>query len=116
MGRLQGKVAIITGAGSGIGEATARRFAAEGAYLLVQSRQTSKAEATVAAIRDAGGTGAAIWDRTLSVNLLALALMRKYAIPHMVAGGGGSILFSGFGRSSQRDMLYTAYAAVKAGQ
>ena len=36
--RLKGKAAIITGAGSGLGEAIARRFAAEGAYLLVCDR------------------------------------------------------------------------------
>ncbi|CAM3675747.1 SDR family NAD(P)-dependent oxidoreductase [Brevibacillus invocatus] len=35
LGRLQGKVAIITGAGSGIGRATAERFAQEGAYLVL---------------------------------------------------------------------------------
>ena len=36
--RLQGKTAIITGAGSGIGEATARLFASEGASLAVIDR------------------------------------------------------------------------------
>src|SRR4051812_34998082 len=39
--RLQGKVAIITGAGSGIGRATARRFAAEGAKLVVGDKSDS---------------------------------------------------------------------------
>src|SRR3990172_2647316 len=37
-GRLAGKVAIITGATSGIGEATARRFATEGARLVIAGR------------------------------------------------------------------------------
>src|SRR5687768_2481497 len=43
-GRLEGKAIIITGATSGIGEATARRFAAEGARLLIAGRTVSKGE------------------------------------------------------------------------
>jgi NAD(P)-dependent dehydrogenase (short-subunit alcohol dehydrogenase family) len=44
-GRLESKVAIITGATSGIGEATARRFAQEGARLLIAGRTVAKGEA-----------------------------------------------------------------------
>lgn len=42
--RLEGKVAVITGATSGIGEATARRFAAEGANLVLAGRSVDKGE------------------------------------------------------------------------
>src|SRR5687768_5775933 len=48
--RLAGKVAIITGATSGIGEATARRFAAEGARLIIAGRTTEKGEALAKAL------------------------------------------------------------------
>lgn len=43
--RLQGKVAIITGATSGIGEATARRFVAEGATVIMAGRSSERGEA-----------------------------------------------------------------------
>ncbi len=43
-GRLEGKVAVITGATSGIGEATARRFAEEGPLLMVGARSVDKGE------------------------------------------------------------------------
>lgn len=43
--RLQGKIAIITGATSGIGEATARRFVAEGASVVIAGRSVERGEA-----------------------------------------------------------------------
>jgi len=55
MGRLSGKVAVITGAARGQGEAEARRFVAEGARVVLTSRQADLAEASAAEIRAAGG-------------------------------------------------------------
>jgi NAD(P)-dependent dehydrogenase (short-subunit alcohol dehydrogenase family) len=54
MGRLQDRVALVTGAGSGIGAASARLFAAEGARVVAFDRAEAVHE-TVAAIRAAGG-------------------------------------------------------------
>jgi 3-oxoacyl-[acyl-carrier protein] reductase len=55
MGLIDGKVAILTGSGRGIGAATARMFAAEGASVVVSDLDPTPAEETAAAIRAAGG-------------------------------------------------------------
>jgi NAD(P)-dependent dehydrogenase (short-subunit alcohol dehydrogenase family) len=56
---LEGKAAVVTGAGQGIGAALARALAAEGARVVVNDIQPERAEATVAAILSAGGSAVA---------------------------------------------------------
>jgi NAD(P)-dependent dehydrogenase (short-subunit alcohol dehydrogenase family) len=133
--RLQGKVAVITGGGSGIGLATARRFAAEGAavvcadidakagaaaadevggrFVAVDVTDETQVQALFQAAVDAYGgldvafnnagispadddsilaTGIDAWRRVQEVNLTSVYLCCKYAIPHMQARGGGSII------------------------
>lgn len=67
MGELEGRTALVTGASRGIGEAIARRFAAEGAAVAVAARSLGPhprlpgcLEETVRQIREAGGTAVAI--------------------------------------------------------
>ena len=55
MGMLDGKIAIITGSGRGIGAAAAHLFAAEGASVVVSDLDPNPAEETAGAIRNAGG-------------------------------------------------------------
>jgi NAD(P)-dependent dehydrogenase (short-subunit alcohol dehydrogenase family) len=58
--RLKDRVAVVTGAATGIGGATARRLAEEGARVLIVDLDEPAAAANVGAIRDAGGTADAL--------------------------------------------------------
>ncbi len=57
---LKGQVSIVTGGGRGIGRAIARRFAAEGAAVLVSARSTKEIDAVAGEIRASGGRAAAV--------------------------------------------------------
>ena len=135
--KLDGKVALITGAGTGIGAAIAERLVADGAKICITGRRqemldemarklpagtvlrcagdvtkfedvrrmvetalvfTGKLDVLVnnAAI-DPGGatvvdTDSELWHRVLETNLTGPFYLMKAAIPHMIEGGGGSII------------------------
>jgi len=59
-GALQGQVAIVTGAGRGIGHAVATALAREGAAVVLAARTRQQLAATAAAIRESGGAALAI--------------------------------------------------------
>jgi 3-oxoacyl-[acyl-carrier protein] reductase len=65
--KLQNKVCIITGAGQGIGLATAQRFAAEGAVVVVCDLRQADVDAAIAECRKAGGVAARSVGFVLSV-------------------------------------------------
>jgi len=135
--RLDGKVALITGAGSGIGAAIAARFVSDGAKICITGRRQEKldvlaqslpvgsvltcagdvtrledAERMVeralaftgkldvlvnnAAIDPGGSTvvdmDPELWHRVLDINLTGPMYLMKASIPHMMKGGGGSII------------------------
>lgn len=73
MTRLTGKVAIVTGAANGIGRASARRFAADGAAVALADIDVQAGEAAAAAIRADGG--AAIFKETDVTKRAAIAAL-----------------------------------------
>jgi meso-butanediol dehydrogenase/(S,S)-butanediol dehydrogenase/diacetyl reductase len=135
--RLDGKVALITGAGTGIGAAIAERFVADGAKICITGRRQEPLDQVaqslpggtvltcagdVAELEDAtrmvetalqftgtlevlvnnaaidpGGTTVVdtdpeLWHRVLETNLTGPMYLMKASIPHMIEGGGGSII------------------------
>ena len=101
-GRLEGKVCLITGAGSGIGQASARLFAREGAVVVVADVDDRGARVTVSQIRKAGGRGSAehvdVTDEADTVALVARVVKRLKRI---------DVLFNNAGISGVGDVLET---------
>ena len=87
MGRLDGKIAIITGAASGIGQATARRVAAEGARTVVADLNADGAKQVAEAISAAGGEATAV-----QADLAEVDSVRAMVEAAVTAYGGLDIL------------------------
>lgn len=157
--RLQGKVALITGGGTGIGAAVAEAFVREGASVCIAGRRREELEkvarnfpgsqvavcaADVSKLEDVqrmveaaaavGGrldivvnnaamgvpksvvdTDPKIWQQVLDTNLTAPFLVMKYAIPHMLRTGGGSIINVASVGAIRGLPFAAAYCATKAG-
>jgi ketoreductase RED2 len=89
MGRLDGKVALITGSSSGIGEATARLFDAEGASVVVNSASSVEAgEQVAASLRDGHYVQGDISDAGACEHLVASTMERFGRLDVLVNNAG----------------------------
>lgn len=98
--KLQGKVAIITGATSGMGRATALLFAREGAKVVVTGRNEERAQAVVEQIRQEGGEG-----MYLLVDAARPEEMKMVVDKTLEAYGNVDILFNNAGALSLSPLL-----------
>ena len=90
LGELSGKVALVTGAASGIGAATALALAARGAHVVCADIQS--AAATLSQLRDGGGVGYEDWDRVINTNLTGTFATLRAAWPLLKVGGHSSVV------------------------
>ena len=143
--RLYGKIAIVTGAGSGIGKATVDLFRREGATVIGADLKGADVDcdagddAQVKALVDkviadhgklhivfanagiSGGLASIFeqsvddWTEILRVNLIGPFLAIKHAAPHMAEAGGGSIICTASVAGLRSGAGSPAYSASKAG-
>ena len=156
--KLQGRIAMITRGGIGIGAAIAQRFVVEGARVCITGRRLEKLDAVLKGLPDGSGvpcagdvtrpedvdrmvstvidwggrldilvnnagvttTGAvadvdlATWQKTIDVNLTSAFLTMRASIPHMIKGGGGSIINISSEAALRCPPEFAAYRASKA--
>ena len=104
MSRIQGKLALITGASSGIGQSCARRFAADGANLVLWARRKERLDALAGELRGVGVTvhtaGVDVRDRAV-VFAAAESLLRDVGVPDILLNNAG--LAAGLAKTHEGD-------------
>jgi len=100
--RLNGKVAIVTGAGSGFGQGIAERFAAEGAKVIVNDVNAANGEKVAAAIRGSGGNA-----RFVQADVASGPQVQSLLEATVAAFGGLDIVVNNAGISHRNQSLLT---------
>ncbi len=103
MQNLAGKVAVITGAGSGIGRATALLFARAGAFVVAANRNVAQGEAVAAQITAEGGRA-----RFVPTDVTQPAEIKALMTTAVAEAGGIDILFNNAGYQEPRVMIADA--------
>jgi len=106
--RLENKNALITGGASGIGRATAIRFAEEGANIFVADRHLAAAEATATAVKNLGRKAIAYQVDTsdeAQVNAMVAQMVKDLGNVNIVVAAAG-ISHAHYGEEGQPDIMF----------
>jgi NAD(P)-dependent dehydrogenase (short-subunit alcohol dehydrogenase family) len=104
--RLRDRVAIVTGGSQGIGEAIARRYAAEGAKVAIVNRNAEKAATVVALIRKAGGEARSFpadVSRVADINGAVAAVLETYGTIDILVNYAGAYYLSPLGSTVEAE-------------
>jgi NAD(P)-dependent dehydrogenase (short-subunit alcohol dehydrogenase family) len=120
-GRLSGRRAIVTGAASGIGAATVKRLAADGAEVIAVDRASVDVaaelatDAGIAAVIAAAGDRLddTLWQSSFDVNVTAPFKLSRALVPLLAKSPAGRIINTGSILSRYGDANLTAYSASK---
>lgn len=95
MAKLTGKIALITGASQGIGAAVAKRFAAEGAQVILTARNVDKLEKLDDQIRASGGLPAVLVPLDLAegdkIDALGASILQRFGRLDILVGNAGML-------------------------